>query len=145
MILVDVNVLVYVVDDGSAHHEKARSWWRTACDEGTIIGFAWMAIIGFLRLSTGPTAFRQPLTTRQAAAQMTTWLELPNVRLVPELDDHWSRLCGLLAETGRGGNLVPDMHLAALAAARGAAVASFDRDFGQFSSLPWIHPGRALR
>ena len=143
MILVDVNILVYVVDDGSAHHELARTWWRAACDKNTAIGLAWMVIIGFLRLSTGPTAFRQPLTVRQAADQMTAWLALPNVRLVQELDDHWPRLRRLLEAEGRGGSLVPDMHLAALAGARSAAVASFDRDFARFGNLDWIHPGRA--
>lgn len=142
MILVDVNILVYVVDDGSAHHEKARNWWRTTCDEGATIGLAWMAIIGFLRLSTQPSVFQQPFTVRQACGQVAEWLALPNVRLVPESNDHWPRLRHLLEAEGRGGNLVPDMHLAALAAARDATVVSFDRDFGRFGNLHWVHPGR---
>lgn len=101
-----------------------------------------MAITGFLRLSTQPTVFRQPLTVREACDQVAEWMALPNVLLVQELDDHWSRLRHLLEAEGRGANLVPDMHLAALAGARGAAVASFDRDFARFGDLPWVHPGR---
>ena len=101
-----------------------------------------MAITGFLRLSTQPAVFQQPLAVREACDQVAAWMALPNVLLVQELDDHWPRLRHLLEAEGRGGNLVPDMHLAALASTRDAAVASFDRDFGRFGNLPWVHPGR---
>ncbi len=69
---------------------------------------------------------------------MDKWLELPSARLVPEPEDHWPRLRQLLADTGQGGNLVMDAHLAALAMSHRAAVASFDRDFSKFSGLQWI-------
>ena len=101
-----------------------------------------MAITGFLRLSTQPTVFQRPFTVREACDQVAEWMALPNVLMIQELDDHWPRLRRLLEAEGRGGNLVPDMHLATLADARDAAVASFDRDFGRFGNLPWIHPGR---
>lgn len=103
-----------------------------------------MAITGFLRLSTQLSVFQQPFTVREACDQVAEWMALPNVRLVQELDDRWPRLRHLLEAEGRGGNLVPDMHLATLADARDAAVASFDRDFGRFGNLPWIHPGQTL-
>lgn len=142
MILVDVNILVSAADRGNKHHAQARDWWRAMCDEGETIGLAWMAITGFLRLSTQPTVFQRPFTVREACDQVAEWMALPNVLLIQELDDHWPRLRHLLEAEGRGGNLVPDMHLATLADARDAAVASFDRDFGRFGNLPWIHPGR---
>lgn len=109
-----------------------------AFDRRELLGFSWMVVTGFLRLSTRASVFEHPLTVQQAGEQVDEWLERPSARLVPEPEDHWPRLRQLLAETGQGGNLVMDAHLAALAMSHRAAVASFDRDFSRFPGLHWI-------
>ena len=49
---------------------------------------------------------------------------------------HADVLAGLLAETGSGGNLVNDAHLAALAVEHDATLVTFDADFGRFPGRP---------
>ena len=44
-------------------------------------------------------------------------------------------LARLLVGAGRGGDLVTDAHLVALAIEHGAELGSFDRDFGRFPGL----------
>lgn len=136
--MVDVNVVVSATDKGNFHHGVAREWLAAAFDRREMIGFSWMVVTGFLRLSTRASVFDRPLTVQQASEQMDEWLERPSARLVPELEDHWPRLRQLLANTGQGGNLVMDAHLAALALSHRAAVASFDRDFSRFPGVHWI-------
>jgi predicted nucleic acid-binding protein len=46
----------------------------------------------------------------------------------------------LLGPTGTAGNLVADVHLAALAIEHGADLCSADRDFGRFAGLRWVNP-----
>lgn len=53
---------------------------------------------------------------------------------------HADVLSGLLAETGSGGNLVNDAHLAALAIEHDAVLVSFDTDFARFRGLRWEAP-----
>ncbi len=48
---------------------------------------------------------------------------------------HLQLLRGLLSESGTGGNLVSDAHLAALALEHGAGIVSFDADFGRFAGV----------
>ncbi|MGC1208611.1 MAG: DUF5615 family PIN-like protein, partial [Ornithinimicrobium sp.] len=51
------------------------------------------------------------------------------------------RLRSALGQTGRGGNLVNDAHLAALAQENRATVVTFDSDFGRFTGVRWEMPG----
>ena len=46
----------------------------------------------------------------------------------------------MLRATGRGGNLVNDAHLAALALQYDATVISYDNDFGRFPGVRWERP-----
>ena len=47
---------------------------------------------------------------------------------------------GALAAAGVGGNLVTDVHIAALAIEYQAEVHSNDTDFGRFPGLRWRNP-----
>jgi uncharacterized protein len=54
--------------------------------------------------------------------------------LIAPGDAHWPILKNLLLETGSGGNLIADAHLAALAIETGSALASADHDFRRFAA-----------
>jgi predicted nucleic acid-binding protein len=41
---------------------------------------------------------------------------------------------------GRGGDLIPDVHLASLAAENGGTICSQDADFARFEGIRWINP-----
>ncbi|MBI3179074.1 MAG: type II toxin-antitoxin system VapC family toxin, partial [Deltaproteobacteria bacterium] len=54
MILVDANLLLYATDRRSPRHEAARSWLEGRLSGDETIGFAWVVLLAFLRLSTNP-------------------------------------------------------------------------------------------
>jgi predicted nucleic acid-binding protein len=77
---------------------------------------------------------------QQAIAEVEGWLAHPNVRIVSEDADHWRLLRPYVEQTGTAGNLTTDAHLASLAIAHGAVLASCDTDFALFSKLRWENP-----
>ena len=142
MTLVDLNVVLYAINTAAPHHAEARTWWESAINGDEPVGLAWPVITGFLRLSTQASVLRRPLTVEQACRRVNRWLAQPTVRLVGETDEHWRHLERLLSESGTGGNLASDAHLAALAISHGATLVSFDNDFARFPNLRWTIPGR---
>jgi hypothetical protein len=138
--LVDLNVLLYVVNDDSPRHEAVLDWWNAAVNGDETIGLPWVVLLGFLRISTNPRAFAKPLDADEAIAKIDTWLSLESVRLVREADNHWEVLRSLVSEAGTAGNLTTDAHLAALAMGHAAILVSCDSDFGRFKGLRWENP-----
>ena len=140
MIVVDLNVLLYVVNQDSPRHEAVRSWWETALAAAEPVGLPWIVVLGFLRLSTSAALFPKPLTPAQAIERLEAWFAHPRIRLLGETEEHWRILRELLVEAGTAGNLTTDAHLAALAISHGARLASCDADFGRFARLRWQNP-----
>jgi toxin-antitoxin system PIN domain toxin len=141
LLLVDANVLVYAVNQRAAEHDVAREWLASALSGQEAVAFAWTVILAFLRLSTHPAVFPQPLTAAQAAAVAERWLESAPAVTIEPTRRHLPLLAGLLAQAGTAGNLVGDAHLAVLALEHGATVVSFDRDFARFDGLRLLRPG----
>jgi uncharacterized protein len=131
----DVNLLLYAVNADSAQHRAARSWLEAAFASAGGIGFCWPTLVGFLRLSTRSSIFGQPLTLEHALELVDAWLGHPGARLIAPTERHAALLSSLLLARGRGGNLVSDAHIAALAIEHGAELGTFDRDFEQFTGL----------
>ncbi|NLS95084.1 MAG: type II toxin-antitoxin system VapC family toxin [Planctomycetaceae bacterium] len=140
MKLVDLNILLYAVNQQSPRHELIRSWWEAVLAGDEPVGLPWIVILGFLRVSTNPRVFTNPLSSSQAIEQMEEWLNHPNVCIVRETDEHWRILRELLDECATAGNLTTDAHVAALAITHGAVLASCDADFGRFRHLRWVSP-----
>ena len=141
MKLVDLNVLLYVVNQDAEHHQAVLDWWQKALNGDESIGLPWLVLLGFLRIATNPKIFPKPLVATTAIDKIDTWLSVPTVCVVAEKPDHWQILRTLLADTGVAGNLTTDAHLAALAISHGAVLASCDRDFARFAGLRWENPG----
>ena len=131
----DVNVLLYAINADSPQHRAARGWLESAFASVGGIAFCWPALVGFLRLSTRSGVFGQPLTLDQALELVDAWLGHPAARLIAPTERHVALLSSLLLAKGRGGNLVSDAHIAALAMEHGAELGTFDRDFEQFAGL----------
>jgi len=140
MFVVDANVLLYAVNEASAQHEPARRWLLTSLSGAETLGFAWIVMLAFLRLSTHPAVFPRPLGLNESADALDTWLASPRVIAIEPTRRHLPLVRGLLAEAGIGGNLVNDAHLAALALEHAAAVVSFDRDFARFKGVKLVRP-----
>jgi toxin-antitoxin system PIN domain toxin len=140
MKIVDANVLLYAVNSDSPHHKAAREWLDDALAGGETVGFAWVALLAFLRISTHPSIFANPLPPDTACEIVETWLAQPAATTVEPTARHPGVLKGLLSDTGSAGNLVNDAHLAAIAIEHGAEIASFDIDFQRFTGIRRFQP-----
>jgi toxin-antitoxin system PIN domain toxin len=140
--VVDANVLLYAVNRDAPRHAEARAWLDASLSGGASVGFSWIALSAFVRLSTSASLFAAPLTIDQALDRVDRWLAQPPASLVEPTARHLGLVRGLLAEAGSAGNLVNDAHLAALAVEHRGIVVSYDSDFGRFSGVRWREPWR---
>lgn len=140
MVLVDANVLLHAVNERTREHGAARRWLVQALEGSEVVGFAWTVLLAFLRLATHPAFFPRPVTGQQAVSTIDAWLGFPQAVIVEPTRRHRSLLSGLLVQAGTAGNLVSDVHLAALALEHDASVISFDRDFARFEGVRWSLP-----
>lgn len=140
MVIVDTNVLVYAVNENAAQHSAAAGWLESALDGAEAIGFAWQALLGFIRVSTLRAVFSNPLNLDTAMDLVDEWLATPPAVIVQPLPQHAKLVRGFLQATGTAGNLVSDAHLAALAIEHRASICSFDRDFLRFSGVRVVIP-----
>lgn len=141
MQIVDTNVLVYAVDDESPDNAAARAWLDGALADAEAVGFTWLVLVGFLRVSTQAGLFHRPLSVEKAADAVDGWLAQAPAVIVEPTVRHSGLMRRLLAEVGTAGNLVNDAHIAALALEHGGEVVSFDRDFARFEGVRWRLPG----
>ncbi len=137
MKLPDVNVLLYAVDESSRHHDTARPWLEEALSGSETVAFCWSVLLAFVRLSTRPVVFEQPLSADEALDLVEAWLAQPCATVVEPTPRHLAVLRDLLGSVGTAGNLTTDAHLAALAIEHGAELCSYDGDFGRFPGLRW--------
>ncbi|MGQ0680329.1 MAG: TA system VapC family ribonuclease toxin [Actinomycetota bacterium] len=140
MKLLDLNLLLFALDTTSARHAPARKWVEAVMSDSETVALAWATLTGFLRLSTRPIVFSDPLTPEAALDIIDGWLAQPSVTLVHPTDRHTALLRELLGPLGTGGNLTTDAHLAALAIEHGAVLCSCDSDFSRFTGLRWLDP-----
>ncbi|MGI9033387.1 MAG: type II toxin-antitoxin system VapC family toxin [Acidimicrobiales bacterium] len=141
MRVVDANVLLNAVNLDAAEHAVARSWLEEALNGREAVGFAWVVLLAFVRITTRPGLLAAPLSPALAFGYVEEWLGQPPAIIVYPTGRHLGVLRGLLETVGTAGNLTTDAHLGALAVEHGASIVSFDRDFGRFPGLRWHHPG----
>lgn len=140
MTVVDSNVLIYAANRSARYHEEAKRWFDCAQDRGETLGLSWSVFGAFIRLTTRAGILPKPISVEQACGVVAQWIKRPDVRVLEETEGHLEQMCRLLGAAGTGGNLTTDAHLAALALSYGAALVSFDRDFGRFPGLRWVNP-----
>lgn len=140
MIIVDVNLLLYAVITGFPQHKRARDWWEGVLNGPREVGLSSPALFGFLRIATNPRVLETPLTVEAAVGHVTSWLDQPNVRLLPASRRSLDLAFQLLAGSGTAGNLTTDAQLAAFALELDAELHSNDSDFGRFKGLRWVNP-----
>ncbi len=140
MKIVDLNVLLYAVNQDSRHHRAVREAWEGLLNGEEAVGLPWLVILGFVRLATSSSVFPRPVPTETALARVEAWMSTEVVQVVGETDGHWKLLATLLRESGSAGNLTTDAHLAALAISHGATLVSCDADFARFRGLRWENP-----
>jgi predicted nucleic acid-binding protein len=81
-----------------------------------------------------------PAEVAAATEGVQLWLSLPMTLVLIPGPKHTHVMTRLLEAAGGGGDLVPDAHLAALAAKNGGTVYSQDADFARFPDVRWVNP-----
>ncbi len=140
MIVVDVNLLLYAVNQDSPNHGKAKAWLESAVSGTETVGLPWIVLLAFLRLTTRTGLFQKPLTVDAAFDLVDAWLLQPSVTVPEPTARHMQTMRDLISPLGTGGNLTVDAYLAALAIEHGAELCSTDSDFGRFRRLRWRNP-----
>jgi toxin-antitoxin system PIN domain toxin len=138
--LPDLNLLLYAIDEEAPRHGPARGWLEGAMSGTEEVGFAWVVMLGFVRISTNPAIFERPLDAAEALDYVNEWLAQPVATIVHPTERHATFLRELLEPLGTAGNLTSDAHLAALAIEHGAELCSSDTDFARFKGLRWTDP-----
>jgi hypothetical protein len=104
------------------------------------IGLPWVVTLGFLRLTTSPRVFSQPLSPAAAWDVVEEWFASSVCRPLAPGSRHREILKTLVLEHGTAGNLTTDAHLAAICIEHGATLYTADNDFGRFPALKWKNP-----
>lgn len=138
--LVDANLLIYAVDKTSPDHARAAGWLEAQLNGDRPVGIPWQSLTAFVRIATHPRASLHPLRPEIAWGFVTDWLAAP-VAWVPGPTERHAELMGLLLTRYRvAGNLVTDVHLAAIALEHGLTICSADTDFARFTEVRWLNP-----
>lgn len=140
MILIDANLLLYAYDPRAEQHEASRRWLEEVLTGTELVRFGWATLWAFLRISTNPSVYQQPLSVAEGEAIVSSWLNQPTVDILEPAERHWEILRGLLGAGQARGPLVMDAALAAIAIEHGATLATTDRDFARFPGLRWRNP-----
>lgn len=140
MILVDANLLLYAYHPRAGQHEASRAWLEAALSGPDLVRFAWLTLWAFLRIATNPRVFERPLSTAEADAAVSSWLERPVAGILEPGERHWDILRSLMRDGQTIGPLVMDAVVAAIALEHGATLYTTDRDFSRFAELRWTNP-----
>jgi toxin-antitoxin system PIN domain toxin len=140
VILIDANLLLYAIHADLPLHSRARGWLEDCLNGQRSVGLPWSVLLAVLRLSTNPRLFPHPLSIEAATEVIDGWLARSVVHVPEAGPAHWPILRLLLLESGTGGNLCSDAHLAALAIEHGYVLHSADNDFRRFRGLKTVNP-----
>ena len=140
MILPDINLLVYAHNLRVPQHRKALAWWENCLQAQEGVALAWVVIQGFVRITTHPKIFQNPMPVADALGRVEDWLTLPHVQIIHPPQNHFQTWSAQLIQLGSAGNLTTDAHLAALAIERGLVLHTTDADFSRFPGLKWKNP-----
>jgi len=140
LILPDVNILVYAYNRGAPLHFLAKQWLESTFNGTEVVGLAWAALMGFIRILSNPRVVTDPVRPEVLLGVVQGWLGLSVCRLVGPGPGHVELMARLFTQSGAGPQMVTDVHLAALALEHRATLYSNDVDFTRFSDLKLKNP-----
>lgn len=140
MILPDANLLLYAYDQSSPFHPKAAEWCENLMSRSSPVILLPVVVFGFVRISTHPRIFTNPLSVAKASACVHAWLGRKQVRLHDMLPEDVETALLLLESAGTAGSLTTDAQIAAVALRLDADVHTADLDFGRFARVRFSNP-----
>jgi toxin-antitoxin system PIN domain toxin len=139
-VLLDANILLDGFNAATPRHAAARTLLSDIFSGTTRVALPWQTIGAFVRISSNPRAFAQPLTGAEAWGYVQQWLAR-SVTWIPPATELTAAVYGRLAsQVNITANLVPDAMLAALAIEHGQELWTADSDFARFPALSWRDP-----
>lgn len=141
MIIPDVNLLLYSINEHYPEHDGARRWWIDVLRHREV-GMPLVVQLGFLRIGSNDRIFNPPASVVLLMERIDLWMGLPNVRAIQPGPRHFDILHKLVEaqDDSYPGSRVTDYHLAALAIEHGATLFTHDREFDRFAGLRWRDP-----
>lgn len=137
----DVNILVYAVENQSEYHAVARAELARIEDSRELVYVFWPVIFGYLRIATNPRIFSSPLDAETAIQGVAELLALPQVRSGGEREGFLDHLEAVTAGLFVRGAFSSDVHIVALMRHYGVStIYSHDRDFRKFDGIKVVDP-----
>ncbi len=133
---VDANVLLYASDRSSAYHSAAIRFVERWADGSDLVYLFWPTVMSYLRISTHPRIFDDPLPPDVAEMNVAMLLAMPRVRLGSEEERFWETWRAATRGVAVRGNLVPDAHIVSLMRQHGVdEIWSRDTDLRKFEGI----------
>ena len=132
--LLDANVWLALGVEAHTHHRRAREYWEK--EAASVVALCRLTHLAFLRHLTNKSIMgKQTLTPSAAWTKGVQFLDLPEVKLLPEpagLDEQLRRFC----QAGpTSPNWWTDAYLAAFAKCAGLRLTTFDQGFSSFAGV----------
>ena len=144
MLLLDTNILIDSVHDGSPFHDLCLSRLRQAREDPSPTFLTWGICYEFLRVVTHARVFPSPLTPQEAWRFLKVLLDETGFDLLTPTSRHAAIMEKTLEELpNMRGNLFHDLHTAVLMREHGIGrICTRDNDFRQFPFLTVIDPSQ---
>lgn len=137
----DANILLYASDENNPVCRQAREFLRNIVEAGEVFFVAWPTVMAYLRISTHPRIFANPLSYAEAVANMDTLINCPHIRILTEDEGFWEAYKRSARDVPTHGNLVPDTHLATILRQHGVnTIYTRDKDFLRYIWLKAVNP-----
>jgi toxin-antitoxin system PIN domain toxin len=138
---IDTNILLYASDRESDHHQKAKQFMESRVDDQDLLCLTWGILMGYQRIATHPSIFRNPLSAKQAWGNVESLLSISRCRVIGEQEGFAGVYAQISNLVGVKGNLVPDAHLAVILKQHGVSkIYTADTDFRKFDFMDVINP-----
>lgn len=135
MLIPDVNILVNAYRPEGVHHTLCRNWLQAALPGAEPLGLLDIVLVGFLRIVTNRRAFKTPSTIDEALEFANVLYNHSNCKRMGSSEAWWTHLTQLCAKLNANGNLLTDLHIAAIAINQSATVVTLDKDFESIPGL----------
>ena len=133
---IDVNILLYASDQSNPGHAAAIRFMENRESDPELFCVTWLTLMSYIRISTHPSIFSNPLSPDLALSNVESLLSLPRVRDLSEGEDFLNVYREVAGRFPVRGNLVPDAHLAAILLQHGVqTLYTTDADFKKFDFL----------
>lgn len=135
MLIPDVNILINAYRPDGAQHALCRTWLQTALRGAERLGLIDIALVGFLRIVTNRRAFKTPSKIDEALEFASALYTQSNCTRIGSSEAWWRHLTQLSAALNASGNLLTDLHIAAVAIDHKGTVVTLDKDFKNIPGL----------